>query len=323
MSKKIIIITGDPNSINSEIIYKCWKKLNKNVKKRIYFISNYKLIKEQFKKLGFKIKIFKLNDLNEKNNSNKFKIIDLKLNFKNPFKVKKTNASNFVINSLNLAHTIATRSKDVIGIINCPLNKNLLPNKKFGVTEYLASKCNIKKGFESMLIRNKKLSVSPISTHVDIKEVSKKLKTAIIVNKAKSIDTWFKKNFKRKPKIAILGLNPHNAEFRKNSEEKRVIIPAILKIKKLKINVKGPFVADTIFIKDYKNFDIIIGMYHDQVLAPFKSLFKFDAINITVGLKYLRVSPDHGVAANLIGKNKANPTSLYECIHFVSKYNRG
>ena len=91
-------------------------------------------------------------------------------------------------------------------------------------------------------------------------------------------------------------------------------------MKKLKINAKGPLVADTIFIKDYKNFDVIIGMYHDQVLAPFKSIFKFDAINITLGLKYLRVSPDHGVAADLIGKNKANSDSLFECINFISKY---
>ena len=153
-----------------------------------------------------------------------------------------------------------------------------------------------------------------------LNEVSKKLKISLIVNKTKSIENWFRKTFKRKPKIAILGLNPHNAEYRKNSEEKKIIIPAILKIKKLKINARGPLVADTIFIKDYKNFDVIIGMYHDQVLAPFKSLFKFDAINITLGLSYLRVSPDHGVAVDLIGKNKANPDSLFECINFVSKY---
>ena len=320
MNKKIIIITGDPRSINSEIIYKCWKKLDVNLKKKIYFISNYRLIKEQFRKLRYKIKILKLKNLDEINKSNEFKIIDINLNFKNPFKIRKKNASDFIINSLNLAHKLATKRKDVRGIINCPLNKNLLPNKKFGVTEYLASKCNVKKDFESMLIRNKKLSVCPISTHININEVSKKLKTSLIVNKTKSIENWFRKTFKRKPKIAILGLNPHNAEYRKNSEEKKIIIPAILKIKKLKINARGPLVADTIFIKDYKNFDVIIGMYHDQVLAPFKSLFKFDAINITVGLKYLRVSPDHGVAIDLIGKNKANPDSLFECINFVSKY---
>ena len=79
-------------------------------------------------------------------------------------------------------------------------------------------------------------------------------------------------------------------------------------------------VADTLFIKEYKNFDVIVGMYHDQVLAPFKAIFKFHAINVTLGLKYLRVSPDHGTAVSLVGKKKAKPESLIECINFVSKF---
>ena len=96
-------------------------------------------------------------------------------------------------------------------------------------------------------------------------------------------------------------------------------------MKKLKIkgiNIQGPFSADTIFIKEYKNFDVIVGMYHDQVLSPFKALFKFDAINITLGLKYLRVSPDHGIAKDLLFKKKANPISLLKCIKFISKFKK-
>ena len=173
-----------------------------------------------------------------------------------------------------------------------------------------------------MLIRNKKLSVCPVTTHINVKEISKKIKSEIIIKKINTIQSWFKRKFKKKPKIAILGLNPHNAELRKNSEEVKIIIPSISKLKKKGINIKGPLVADTVFIKDYKNFDIIIGMFHDQVLAPFKTLFKFDAINITLGLKYLRVSPDHGTAPDLIGKNKANYNSLLECINFVNKSNK-
>ena len=115
-----------------------------------------------------------------------------------------------------------------------------------------------------------------------------------------------------------MGLNPHNAEFKKNSEEERIIKPAIKNLRKLKLKVDGPLVADTIFIDAYKNYDVIIGMYHDQVLAPFKSIFKFNAINITVGLKYSRVSPDHGVAVNLIKKNKANEESLMKCIDYTN-----
>ncbi len=144
-----------------------------------------------------------------------------------------------------------------------------------------------------MLIYNKKLAVSPITTHIDLKDVSKKINIPLIVNKVKKINSWYLKNFKKKPKIGILGLNPHNGELRKYSEEKKKIIPAILKLKKLKINAFGPLVTDTIFI-NWKDYDVIIGMYHDQILTPFKTIFKFNAINITLGLKYFRASPDHG-----------------------------
>ena len=105
-------------------------------------------------------------------------------------------------------------------------------------------------------------------------------------------------------------------------QKKKIIIPSIRKMKNSNININGPLVADTVFIKDYKKYDVLVGMYHDQVLAPFKSIFKFDAINITLGLKYLRVSPDHGTAKNLIKKNKANPKSLIKCINFIDKFKK-
>ena len=168
-----------------------------------------------------------------------------------------------------------------------------------------------------MLIGNKKLSVSPLTTHIDINEVSKKINFSLITKKIQTINYWLKKRLKRKPRIGVLGLNPHNAELRKNSKEKKIIIPAIIKLKRIGINVKGPLTSDTIFMGEHKNYDVIVGMYHDQVLSPFKSIYKFDAINITLGLKYLRVSPDHGTAINLIGRNRANPTSLIKCIEFL------
>ena len=95
-----------------------------------------------------------------------------------------------------------------------------------------------------------------------------------------------------------------------------------MKLKKSRIKVDGPLVSDTIFINEYKNYDVIVGMYHDQVLSPFKTIYKFDAINITIGLKYLRVSPDHGIAKNLIGKNKANITSFLKSVEFIEKFKK-
>jgi len=321
MKKKIILISGDPNSINSEIIFKSWQKINKSIKKRIYLISNYDLINDQFLKLKYKIKTKKVKNINEIYNGDELKIVNVNLFFKNAFKVDKSSASKFVNKTLDLAHKYGLKN-NVSGIINCPINKNLLQNAKVGVTEYLAFKCGIKNKSEVMLIRNKKISVSPITTHIDVKNISKQIKKEIIITKIKTINKWFKKFFKKKPKIGILGLNPHNAEFRVNSEENNEIIPAIKKLKETGIKLDGPLSSDTVFINNYKNYNVIVGMYHDQVLTPFKAIFKFDAINITLGLKYLRISPDHGVAINLIGQNKANPKSLINCIDFINKFGK-
>ncbi len=320
MKKKILIIFGDPCSINSEIIFKSWRKISNQLKKNIIIIGNINLLQKQFKKLGYKINLHQINDINFNFKSNSLKVINIKLNFDNPFKIEKNKLKKYIRQSFNVAHKILNNNKNVGGLINCPISKNLLGNTGLGVTEYLASKCLIKKNSEVMIIRNSKLAVSPLTTHILLKDVTKKLNKKFIITKIKTIDHQFKRIFSKKPKIAFLGLNPHNAEFKKNSEEIKLIIPTIKALKKIKINTFGPFSSDTIFIKDFKKFDVIIGMYHDQVLTPFKTLYKFDAINLTLGLNYLRVSPDHGVARKLIGQNKANPISLIECIKFINKF---
>jgi len=318
MKNKILLISGDPNSINSEIIFKSWKNLSPSKRKQIYVISNYNLLKKQFNILKYPIKMIEVKNTKENDHSDKLKILNIDLKFKNPFKVSTKESSNFVKKSLNLSHKLALE-KDVQGIVNCPIDKKLLSKSSLGVTEFLASKCKIKDSSEVMLIFNKYLSVSPITTHVKIKEIAKKITSKAIIKKIETIDKWFKKIYRKKPKIGVLGLNPHNAELRKNSEEGRIIVPTIRKLKKRGFKIKGPLVADTVFINDYKKYNVIVGMYHDQVLAPFKTLFRFDAINITLGLKYHRVSPDHGVAINILKKKIANHLSLLRCIEFLQK----
>lgn len=315
--KKIILVSGDPNSINSEIIYKSWMNISNQIKKKIILISNYRLLSDQFKKLNFKIKLSRIKNISDFQDDKSLKILNVDLNYKDPFNVSKKSASEYVLKSLNLAHNLALNKKTA-GMINCPIDKNLL-RKKIGVTEYLASKCAITDRSEVMIIKNKKLMVSPITTHLDLKLISNKINKDLIIKKIKVINDWYKKKYKKKPNIAITGLNPHNAEFRSNSEENRIIIPAIKTLKNKKIKITGPIAADTIFINDYKIYDVIVGIYHDQILAPFKALFKFDAINLTLGLKYIRVSPDHGVAKNLIMKKKSNYLSLMNCIKYIHK----
>ena len=127
-------------------------------------------------------------------------------------------------------------------------------------------------------------------------------------------------NLKKIPKIAILGLNPHCESIHKISEEEKEIIPAIKFLKKKKINVLGPLSADTFFIKkNIENFDVVIGMYHDQVLTPIKTLFKFKAINITIGLPFVKVTPDHGPNYEMLGQNRSDPKSILYAFDFLNE----
>ena len=170
-----------------------------------------------------------------------------------------------------------------------------------------------------MLIFNKNLAVSPLTTHIPLKDVHLQISKKKILNHVIQINNFYKFKFKKNPKIAITGLNPHCESNFKTSEEKRIIIPAIKSLKTKNFKVSGPFAADTIFLKNnYKKFDVIIGMYHDQVLTPIKSIFGFKAINITLGLPFLRISPDHGPNIKMFGKNISNPDSLREAIKFLN-----
>ena len=124
--------------------------------------------KKQFKILNYSINIVKVKSIFENEKSFDLKLINIDLRFNNPFNVSKKNASQFVLKSLNMAHKLALK-KNVAGIVNCAIDKNLLIKEKIGVTEYLANKCNLKDDTYAMLIWNKKLSVCPITTHINLK----------------------------------------------------------------------------------------------------------------------------------------------------------
>ena len=171
-----------------------------------------------------------------------------------------------------------------------------------------------------MLIFNNKLSVSPITTHLALKNVHKNISRKKIYTHVKLITDFYDINLNRKPKIAITGLNPHCESNFQSSEEDKIIIPAIKKLKSKNTKINGPFPADTIFTKQVlKKYDVIIGMYHDQVLSPMKALFSFDAINITLGLPFMRISPDHGPNYSMLGKNLSDPKSLIQALKFLDK----
>jgi len=322
MKKPVAIIAGEPNSISSEIIFKSWKLRNKYRHKPFMVIGSIKLLNLQKKKLKYNIKLQKINnDFKIGLNKNILFVYDVQYEQKKPFKKISSKSNKYIFNCFKTAINLA-KNKKIVGFINCPVAKEFLfQNKYQGITEFLSKKNGLI-GNEVMLIYNKKLSVSPVTTHIPLKQVSNKISKIKIVKKVKVINNFYLKNFKKKPKIAILGLNPHNFSHLKKAEEEKTILPAIKNIRKSKIKIIGPISPDTSFsIFEKNNIDVIVGMYHDQVLTPFKALFKFDAINITLGLPYIRISPDHGVAENLVGKNISSPKSLIESIKFFNYIN--
>ena len=314
----IIIAAGEPNSIFLEIFFKSIK--TNRFKSPLIIISSKKLLLEQMKKLGFS---FKINTIDKefkefkKLNNDKINLIDVNYEFNKCFDKISDNSNNYIKETFNVALDILNKN-NFSKFINGPISKkHFLKGKNLGITEYLAEKTN-KKNNVAMLIYNKKLSISPITTHLALKDVHRHISKQKIYSHIKLITEFYKKNFKKKPKIAITGLNPHCESNFKNSEESTVIIPAIKNLKTKNFNVEGPFPADTIFIQNnLKKFDIIVGMYHDQVLAPMKALFGFDAINITLGLPFVRVSPDHGPNSSMLGKNLSDPKSLIKALKFL------
>jgi 4-hydroxythreonine-4-phosphate dehydrogenase len=321
MNKKpILIINGEPFSVFLEIFFKALKL--KKYKNPIIIIASKNLLLSQMKKLKYN---FKINLLNKKNinlkklNNNSINIINVNFKFKKPFDKLSDNSNIYIEKCFKIALQLI-KEHTLSGLINGPISKkNFLKKNYLGITEYLAEKTK-KRDKVAMLIYNKKLSVSPITTHLPLKLVSKNLSKKKIINQAKLIKLFYKKNFNINPKIGVAGLNPHCESNYKSSEEKNIIIPAIRYLTKKKYKIYGPFSADTIFMRDnIKKFDCIIGMYHDQVLTPIKTLFNFDAINITLGLHFVRISPDHGPNTTMIGKNLSNPKSLIQAINFLDK----
>jgi 4-hydroxythreonine-4-phosphate dehydrogenase len=314
--KPIIIVAGEPNSVFFEIFLKVLKK---KIKSPIILIASKKLIVKQAKILKKKINFTITNELEiikKKNNLKKINLIDVDFNQSSGFSKITTKSNHYISNCFDIAIRLIKNNVSN-KFINGPISKKTFLKKKFnGITEYLANKTNTK--IFAMIIYNKNLSVCPITTHLPIKYVSKKINMFEITNKVKLIDSFWKEKFNKQVKIGVTGLNPHCESIDNFNEDKNIILPAIKKLKKLKYNIEGPLAADTIFLKNNrKKFDLIIGMYHDQVLTPIKTLFEYDAINITIGLPFLRVSPDHGPNETMLGKNKSNYLSLLNSVKFL------
>ena len=315
-NKPIIITCGDPKSVFFEILFKTLKY--RKLKSPIIIISSQKLININKKKYKFrkKINIIDINYINKNNlKKNTIYLINIKINLKNIYK-KISESNKFIKKSFDVALNLMTSGVSD-KFINGPITKkNFLKNKHPGITEYIAKRTNSQKF--AMLIYNKNISVCPLTTHIPLKKVSKLITRKLITDKVSLINNFYKKYRNFKPKIAITGINPHCESIDKFNEDEKVIKPTVKYLKKLGYRISGPYAADTVFLKNNrKKFNVILGIYHDQVLSPLKTIYEFEAVNITLGLPFLRLSPDHGPNVSMVGKNISNPISLISAVNFL------
>lgn len=293
--KNILIILIDEQSISEKIIIKSLKELYK-IKKKITIIGDKNIFFNLYKKISLlkKKKIF-FHHCKKKYHNSKY---------------------------TNLITEIAIRylkSKKACAVINMPINKKKYLTSKFqGYTEFFSFKTKTY-GKEVMLLYNDFLSVSPLTTHLSLKNIHKHITEKKIENNIKFINQFYKKIVKKKINILVTGYNPHCGVDFKNNKEDKMIKKIIYKNKKKYKNLNGPYSADTVF-NDIKKNNVVIGMYHDQVLGPFKALFKYKAANITIGAKYFRLSPDHGTGQYLNSNKKINTESFLYCVKFCDKY---
>ncbi len=306
----IIVVAGEPKSVFLEVFF---KSINyKKYRSPIILICNKKILDLHMKKNNFKKKI----NILEFKKLDQYKLKNNHINLINvSFHFGKEN--KYINDSFQLAFKLIKNGSSY-KLINGPINKSSFLKKKFlGITEYVSHNFNKKK--TGMLLYNKKLSVCPITTHLPIKLVAKNITKKLLNEQIELINSFYKRHFGFSPRIGVTGLNPHCESILKFNEDTK-IITTVVNSKKKSINIKGPYPADTIFLKNNRNkFDVIIGMYHDQVLTPIKALFEFDPINITMGLPFIRITPDHGPNHKMIGKNKSNPKSVINALNFLDK----
>ncbi|MGC8868176.1 MAG: 4-hydroxythreonine-4-phosphate dehydrogenase PdxA [Sulfurihydrogenibium sp.] len=312
---KVGISLGDPSGISPEILVKALtsKKIPKKDVAYIIYGSKNTLLKTS-KDLNINLKFDVINSLEEIKKSG-FYLLNLYDKDFQPGKPSKESGKASVIFLENAVKDVLNKKTD--GIVTLPISKKWIMESGFkyaGHTDYLADVSNTKDYVMALVC--KKMKVGLITTHIPIKDVPSKITKDSIISKIKVIDRELKEKFDIKnPSIAVVGLNPHASDGGNiGNEEIEIITPALNQLKEEGINVVGPLSADTAFNR-YKDFDIFVAMYHDQGLIPLKLLCFRKAVNITLGLPFIRTSPDHGTGYDIAGKNLADPSSLIESIN--------
>ncbi len=307
---KIGITLGDPSGISPEILLKSIKSLPEAV----YIIYGSKSILEYTSRnLGIPLNFLYI-DSPQKANKAGFYLINV---YDSEFKPGKPSIYTGKASILYLERATDDVLRGYIdAIVTLPISKEYVIKAGFnytGHTEYLADRSKVKE--YSMVLMCKEIKVALITTHVPLRKVPDLITKEKIVSKIELIDRELKGKFDiNRPKIAVLGLNPHAGDGGNiGREEIDIIVPACKELRSRDINVTCPLSADTAFNR-LKEFDIYVAMYHDQGLIPLKLLCFKKAVNITFGLPFIRTSPDHGTGFDIAGKKIADPSSFIEAV---------
>ena len=323
--KKILYSPGEPSGIGPDLIIQlCKSTFWTDIKIPILCLSDPKLLIQRAKDLGKKITLKEISAIEQlqKNKKNIIQIMHVSdCGNTKPGKLYKSNAQ-YVLDNLKFGIDEALKNKN-LAIVTGPISKeNIISiNKAFsGHTEYIQQRT--KSDEVLMLLASDQLKVALATTHIPLKKVVNKISKELVISKATTLNQGLKQKFKIKnPNIKLLGLNPHSGEGGKiGKEEIDILAPAVKELRKKKINISYPISADTAFTKkNLKETDAFLGMYHDQVLPVIKALSFGSAINITLGVPITRTSVDHGVALDISGTGKSDPSSLKEAIKTAKK----
>lgn len=316
---RIGISVGDLNGIGYEVVLKALEDLRlTELFTPIVFGSK--------KVANYYLKALQINNLNlnfiqkiDQAKGNKINLLEVCSDeIKAEPGVESKSAGEYAFQSLNAA-TEALKNSEIDALVTAPINKSTIQSGEFdfpGHTEYLQKIDEAEDSLMLMLSESARIGV--VTGHIPVTEIGKSLTDEAILKKITILNKSLKQDFSiRKPKIAVMGLNPHAGDNGLlGKEEEEIIIPAINQAKSIGILAFGPFAADGFFGSSaYKQFDGILAMYHDQGLIPAKSFSFGGGVNFTAGLSFVRTSPDHGTAFEIAGKGKANESSIRQAMY--------
>lgn len=322
---RIVITAGEPAGIGADICF----NLPAISHTELYIISDPVLLTERARKLSVKTELHihhDLNDLSSNYQNQKLNVIPLALHDTSRAGELNKNNSQYVLQMLDLACDMCLQ-KQVDAMVTGPVQKSIINQAGFnftGHTEYLAERASTDKQIlPVMMLATNTLRVALATTHLPLKDVSAAITKESLIETLTTLDDFLKTHAGiSKPKILVCGLNPHAGENGNlGNEEIDTIIPVIEKLNKEDFDLIGPLPADTLFTPKYLDTaDAVLAMYHDQGLPVLKYSGFGKAVNITLGLPFIRTSVDHGTALDLAATGKASNTSLVEAINMAIKY---